>query len=490
MSARIDLNNTAGSASASQTLAPAPPKRGRGRPRKNPPPPAHPRPPDPDTPMVGGFAPGDMVWGKKLNHAAWPGLIYSAGGNGTGHEGQFLVSYFGDKAFAWCDGAELRPYEPYFPVAELYDDGGEDFDAAVEASLDEFSRRVEAALASAARPFAPADFLTSLHDLAADRMGFTNRVQAAVAKAHLRAFDAFRALPDPPQYTLELGLLPHIPLPLPNPKAAADADTTPASPSRRGRKRKEQLVKDFDSDEDWDPRKRGATDSDSDVDFDRRRGFRGRGGGGGAGSGAPRGRPRGRPRKTDACRDPAPPLKDNNDDGGIQDKLEYPSAAEMLLQLLSVAADPVNGNYDSAPVIVSFFSKHKDSEAPSVYEDKELLETFGCKKGRKKSIVSSGPATKSEAGDDKDQFMTADGQRGRRKSAGSLYSARKAEDSYWCDIIISDFDDGDSDYEGRKRKRPSQNTNRSANKKMKQEEQPPRGAPSDVKNGAPTDPSF
>jgi hypothetical protein len=431
-----------------------------------------------------------MVWGKKLNHAAWPGLIYSAGGNGTGHEGQFLVSYFGDKAFAWCDGAELRPYEPYFPVAELYDDGGEDFDAAVEASLDEFSRRVEAALASAARPFAPADFLTSLHDLAADRMGFTNRVQAAVAKAHLRAFDAFRALPDPPQYTLELGLLPHIPLPLPNPKAAADADTTPASPSRRGRKRKEQLVKDFDSDEDWDPRKRGATDSDSDVDFDRRRGFRGRGGGGGAGSGAPRGRPRGRPRKTDACRDPAPPLKDNNDDGGIQDKLEYPSAAEMLLQLLSVAADPVNGNYDSAPVIVSFFSKHKDSEAPSVYEDKELLETFGCKKGRKKSIVSSGPATKSEAGDDKDQFMTADGQRGRRKSAGSLYSARKAEDSYWCDIIISDFDDGDSDYEGRKRKRPSQNTNRSANKKMKQEEQPPRGAPSDVKNGAPTDPSF
>jgi hypothetical protein len=61
--------------------------------------------------------------------------------------------------------------------------------------------------------------------------------------------------------------------------------------------------------------------------------------------------------------------------------------------------------------------------------------------------------------------VTADGRRGRRRSAGSLYSARKAEDSYWCDIIISDFDDGDSDYEGRKRKQPSQN--RSANKKMR-----------------------
>jgi hypothetical protein len=475
MSERIDLNNT------SQSLAP--PKRGRGRPRKNPPPPAHPRPPDPDTPMVSGFAPGDMVWGKKLNHAAWPGLIYSAGGNSTGHEAQLLVSYFGDKAFAWCDAAELRPYEPYFPVAELYDDGGEDFDAAVEASLDEFSRRVEAALASAARPFASADFLASLHDLAADRMGFTNRVQAAVAKAHLRAFDAFRALPDPPQYTLELGLLPHVPLPLPNPKAdtdAAAAFTTPASSSRRGRKRKEELVKDDDSDEDWDPSKRGATDLDSDVDFDHRRGSRGRGRGRGGSSGGS-GRPRGRPRKTDACRD-APQLKDED---GIQ---EYPSADEMLLQLLSIAIDPVNGNYDSAPVIVSFFSKHKDSKAPSVYEDKELLENFGCKKGRKKPVRSLGPAPKPEASDDKDQFMTVDGQRGRRKSAGSLYSARKAEDSYWCDIIISDFDDGDSDYEGCKRKRPSQNTNRSANKKMKQEE-PPQGAPSDMENGAPADPS-
>jgi hypothetical protein len=465
MSARIDLNNNAGS--ASQTLAAH--KRGRGRPRKNPPPPAHPRPPHPDTPMVSGFAPGDMVWGKKLNHAAWPGLIYSAGGNGTGHEGQLLVSYFGDKAFAWCDTAELRPYEPYFPVAELYDDGGEDFDAAVEASLDEFSSRVESALASAARPFAPADFLASLHDLAADRMGFTNRVQAAVVKAHLRAFDAFRALPDPPQYTLELGLLPDVPLPLPNPKAATDAAfssyTTPASSFRRGRKRKEELIKDDDSDEDWDPSKRGATDLDSDVDFDCRRGSRGRGRGGG-GTGASRGRPRGRPRKADACMD----------EDEIQDKLEYPSAAEMLLQLLSIATDPVNGNYDSAPVIVSFFSKHKDSDVPSLYEDKELIENFGGKKGKKKSIGSLGPATKPEASDD-----TVDGQRGRRKSAGSLYSARKAEDSYWCDIIISDFDDGDSDYDSHKRKRPC---NRSTNKKMKQEE-PPQGAPSS--NAKPAD---
>ncbi|TVU37098.1 hypothetical protein EJB05_10389, partial [Eragrostis curvula] len=451
MSAHIDLNH----AMASDPQA-APPKRGRGRPRKNPPPPTHPRPPDPDAPRVGGFATGDMVWGKKLNHAAWPGLVYSIGGNGSGHDGQLLVSYFGDKAFAWCPAADLKPYEPYFPVAELYDDGGDDFDAALEASLDEFTRRVEDTLArdhsSARRPFVPADFIALLHGLAADRMGFTNRVHAAVAKAHATAFDKFRALPDPPQYTLHIGL--------PNDAAAAThapphnyGNSSTPSRSRRGRKRKEEVIKD-DSDEDWDPRKKGTTDSDSDPEIVGSRGSRG--------GGAPRGRPRGRPRKNPD----APKVKDDTE------IMEYPSAAEMLIRLSSVAADPANATYDSVPLIVSFFSKYKDSAAPSVYEDKELLEMFGSKKGRKKFA----PPTKAEADSDSDQLVTADGQRGRRKSAGSLYSARKAEDSYWCDIIISDFDDGDSDYEGRKRRRPSQN--RSANKKMKQEEEPPQGGAS------------
>ncbi|CAN6169347.1 unnamed protein product [Urochloa humidicola] len=257
--------------------------------------------------------------------------------------------------------------------------------------------------------------------------------------------------------------------------------TASAAPTRRGRKRKEEAAPRDDSDEDWDPRKKGATDSDSDLDLGRKRpsGSRGRG------TGAPRGRPRGRPRKTDDARP-------KDDAAAPQHKLDYPSAPDMLLQLLSVAADPVSATYDSVPVIVSFFSKHKDSEAPSVYQDKELLETFGCKRGRKKSAGTLGTAAEAQADNDDEQLMTADGQRGRRKSAGSLYSARKAEDSYWCDIIISDFDDGDSDYEGRKRKRPPQNATRSANKKMKQEETPQDGAstdpPADAKNPASADP--
>ncbi|KQK14469.1 uncharacterized protein LOC100839978 [Brachypodium distachyon] len=461
MSEHIDLNTAADP----QTLAP--PKRGRGRPRKNPPPPPPPPPRPPPTTSSpttdpSPFAPKDMVWGKKLTHPAWPGEVLSVAAAGT----QLLVSFFGDKALAWCDAAEVRPYQAYFPVGELYDGEAEDFDAAVDASLHEFSRRVQAALTAAdsptsvRRPFVPPDFISSLKDLAADRSSFSNRVQAAITEAHLRAFDKFRGFPDPPEFVLELGIPNEEALATHSPmdgvsKGAREGNCNSSTPPRRGRKRKEE-VQQQDSDEDWDPRKKGATDSDTDVDMERKRASRGRGS-----SGAPRGRPRGRPRKTDAVR--APQVKDEE----MEEKIEYPSAAELLLQLTSVAADPFNFNgYDSVHLIFSFFSKHKDSEVPTSCDDKELLQALGGKKGRKKSV---GSFTKAECDIEEEQLDVADGQRGRRKSAGSIYSARKAEDSYWCDIIISDFDDGDtsSDYEGRKRKRVSQN--RSGIKKMKEE---------------------
>ncbi|XBI88641.1 hypothetical protein VPH35_026578 [Triticum aestivum] len=510
MSDHIDLN----AAAVPQTLAPA--KRGRGRPRKNPPtpppapapapspsnatppPPAAPDPAAPPHALAGSgspatFAPKDLVWGKKLSHPSWPGEVLSVASGGT----QLLVSFFGEKALAWCDAAQLRPYEAYFTVGELYDGDADDFDAAVDASLDEFSSRVQAALtaadapASLRRPFVPRDFLASLQDLAADRMGFSNRVQAAITKAHLRAFDEFRGLPDPPVYTLELGIANADALAAPSPMdrgrrsaREVNCDSSATPPSRRGRKRKEE-VQEADSDEDWDPRKKGASDSDTDVDIGRRRARRGKG----SGSAAPRsggtGRPRGRPRKTDSAAKPSQPAKVKDEE--VEEKIEYPSAAELLVQLTSVASDPFNfKGYDSVDVIFSFFSKHKDSKAPSELDDKELLEIFGGKKGRKKSVGSFTKA-KHEIEAEQLELETADGQRGRRKSAGGIYSARKAEDSYWCDIIISDFDDGDtsSDYEGRKRKRVSQN--RSGNKKTKQEAAPQDEASTDLPDKKPAD---
>ncbi|KAI4968361.1 hypothetical protein ZWY2020_058016 [Hordeum vulgare] len=506
MSDHIDLN----AAAVPQTLAPS--KRGRGRPRKNPPPPppapapgiAAPPPPaapDPAAPAhalpgsgPSAFAPKDLVWGKKLSHPSWPGEVLSVASGGT----QLLVSFFGEKALAWCDAAQLRPYEAYFPVGELYDGEADDFDAAVDASLDEFSSRVQAALTAAAdapaslrRPFVPRDFLGSLQDLAADRMGFSNRVQAAITKAHLRALDEFRGLPDPPVYTLELGIANADALAAPSPMdrgrrsaREVNCDSSATPPSRRGRKRKEE-VQEADSDEDWDPRKKGGSDSDTDVDIERRRARRGRGSGSATPRGGGSGRPRGRPRKTDSAAKPSQPSKVKDEE--VEEKIEYPSAAELLLHLTSVASDPFNfKGYDSVGVIFSFFSKHKGSKVPSASDDKELLEIFGGKKGRKKSVGSFTKA-KHEIEAEQLELETVDGQRGRRKSAGGIYSARKAEDSYWCDIIISDFDDGDtsSDYEGRKRKRVSQN--RSGNKKTKQEAAPQDEASTDLPDEKPAD---
>uniref|UniRef100_A0ACD5WZF5 Uncharacterized protein n=1 Tax=Avena sativa TaxID=4498 RepID=A0ACD5WZF5_AVESA len=232
-------------------------------------------------------------------------------------------------------------------------------------------------------------------------------------------------------------------------------------------------VQEMDSDEDWDPRKKGGSDSDTDVDMGRKKASRGRGSGSGAPRGGGTGRPRGRPQRTDAARPSQSQVKEEKVEEKVEEKIEYPSAAELLLQLTSVAADPFNfKGYDSVHVIFSFFSKHKDSGVPSADGDKELLELLqmlGGKKGRKRSI---GSFTEAKHEIDEEKLEAADGQRGRRKSAGGIYSARKAEDSYWCHIIISDFDDGDtsSDYEGRKRKRVSQNRN--GNKKTKQEVAP------------------
>jgi hypothetical protein len=195
-------------------------------------------------------------------------------------------------------------------------------------------------------------------------MTFTNRVHAAVAKAHATSLDKFRALPDPPQYTLHIGLPPE--------NAGFSSAPTPLP----GRKRKE------DSDQDWDPHKKGGADSDSDAtDILGSRGSS-------RGIGAPRGRPRKNP---DATK-----VKD-------EEIMEYPSAAMLLICLSLVAADPADATPDSVPVTASFFSKYKDSRVPSVYEDKELLEMVGSKKGRKKSSGALCPATKAEDGSGSDR---------------------------------------------------------------------------------------
>jgi hypothetical protein len=101
--------------------------------------------------------------GKKLNHASCPGLVYNTNAND-----QLLIT-FSDKAFTWCPIADLKLYEPYFLVAKLYDNVGDNFATVVETSLDEVTHHALATLtldhSSVCRPIIPADFIRILHGL-------------------------------------------------------------------------------------------------------------------------------------------------------------------------------------------------------------------------------------------------------------------------------------------------------------------------------------
>ncbi|KAL5202525.1 hypothetical protein ABZP36_013477 [Zizania latifolia] len=94
-----------------------------------------------------GFAPPRLVWGKVKNHPWWPGQVFGpADASELALEqprksGATLVAFFSDKTFAWVDLEELRSFRGDF--ARL---AGQrlmpTFAAAVDAALDEVTRRV------------------------------------------------------------------------------------------------------------------------------------------------------------------------------------------------------------------------------------------------------------------------------------------------------------------------------------------------------------
>ncbi|KAG1371594.1 hypothetical protein COCNU_16G006880 [Cocos nucifera] len=54
----------------------------------------------------------------------------------------FLVAYFGDKTFAWCDESRLKPFQIYFSHMEKQS-SLDDFATAVNDVLGEVARRIE-----------------------------------------------------------------------------------------------------------------------------------------------------------------------------------------------------------------------------------------------------------------------------------------------------------------------------------------------------------
>ncbi|CAN6326527.1 unnamed protein product [Urochloa humidicola] len=91
--------------------------------------------------------PGKLVWGKVRDHPWWPGQVFDAADASAlalaqrRPRGAALVAYFWDKTFAWNETDTLRPFRSGFPRLALTPVA-----AAVEAALDEVSRRVEAGL--------------------------------------------------------------------------------------------------------------------------------------------------------------------------------------------------------------------------------------------------------------------------------------------------------------------------------------------------------
>ncbi|KAL5985567.1 hypothetical protein ACLOJK_027552 [Asimina triloba] len=93
------------------------------------------------------FGVGEFVWGKIKSHPWWPGQIYDPS-DASGYAGKFcrrdrfLVAYFGDRTFAWCDPSQLKPFlDDFEQMSKQSNSLG--FVNALEEALNELGRCVE-----------------------------------------------------------------------------------------------------------------------------------------------------------------------------------------------------------------------------------------------------------------------------------------------------------------------------------------------------------
>ncbi|KAG6523148.1 uncharacterized protein LOC122045017 [Zingiber officinale] len=97
------------------------------------------------------FAVSDIVWGKVRSHPWWPAQIFdpsdaSKMASNNRKKDHYLVAYFGDKTFAWCDDSQLKPFQKHFLQLENQN-SMEAFVTAKDDALQEVSRRVDLGMA-------------------------------------------------------------------------------------------------------------------------------------------------------------------------------------------------------------------------------------------------------------------------------------------------------------------------------------------------------
>ncbi|KAH0465157.1 hypothetical protein IEQ34_005260 [Dendrobium chrysotoxum] len=191
------------------------------------------------------FSTSDLVWGKVKSHPWWPGQIFDLSGASQlaikyQKKDHFLVAYFGDKTFAWCEESRLKPFLFCFSQMEKQT-SSDSFLRALHDILVEISRRVELSMTCSCLPeeayadvkyqkvenagvrgktvnpvfdrcefvnyFHPDQLLDYVRELAQVPNGGADRLELTVARAQLKAFYLSRGYTELPAFTNGSGLV-------------------------------------------------------------------------------------------------------------------------------------------------------------------------------------------------------------------------------------------------------------------------------------------
>lgn len=183
------------------------------------------------TEKEGEYYVSDLVWGKVRSHPWWPGQIFAPSAASDKAAKYFkiesyLIAYFGDQTFAWNEGSKIKPFRMHFSEMEKQSNT-DGFSHAVDCALDEAARRVEFGLScpclpkevhdeikfqvvenagireesskraggdnlSSAASFLPGAVLQFLESLAECPQSKPDRLQFAIAKAQLLAYNRWK----------------------------------------------------------------------------------------------------------------------------------------------------------------------------------------------------------------------------------------------------------------------------------------------------------
>ncbi|KAL8465421.1 hypothetical protein ACS0TY_034798 [Phlomoides rotata] len=92
------------------------------------------------------FSSGDLVWVKTRNQSWWPGMVSQS--KCEKKRVRFLVKYYGNPSFVWCDSSDLKPFIDYFERISGQNNS-RSFDASVEKALCEIGQRIKSKMTCA-----------------------------------------------------------------------------------------------------------------------------------------------------------------------------------------------------------------------------------------------------------------------------------------------------------------------------------------------------